>query len=288
MFISRIRAPFTKAEPVGQSYFSDIHLGCPEFQEGQLKSDLQEAADYGDRIIIGGDTFDAILPSDKKRYKPESVHPRLYGTSKILDDQVDWAEEIFAPFADHIDGFGLGNHETAVEKHHASDLSARLIRRVQSHVTDKKHRIHYLGYIGFLDYRFERGKQRSDCKVANNTRRLVVFYHHGAGGQAPITKGMIDFNRKQTWVNSDVIWLQHKHNNVADTGAMRLSCPMKGLEPVARPQVCFMTPSYMKTYGPGRGGYASDWGLSPTNNGYARLLIDLSGDSGIQRIRLVH
>jgi hypothetical protein len=284
MFITRKRLPFTLAEPTNIWFGSDFHIGASNVDYDFLQADLQEAADSDSRINIIGDVFDAILPKDHKRYKPEALHRRISMTSNVLDEAVDWGEEILAPFADRIDVIAEGNHESSSSKYHATSLIERLVRRLnQQHVTDENHVIRYGGYTGFIDYRFS---WDGDPDKGNN-RRLVVYYHHGGGGASPVTKGMIDFNRKATFIDSDVVVLGHKHNKISDTSAMRMSCPLQGEDPVTKQQVFVMCGAYMDTYQAGRGGYASDWGMAPQAKGGARLLVHF-GKSGIRRLQLVH
>ena len=285
MFITRKRLPFTTSEPSSIWFGADFHIGAANVDYDFLIADLQEAKDTNSRIIINGDVFDAILPKDSKRYKPEALHPRISQTSTVVDATVDWGEEILAPFADSIDVIGLGNHETSVEKWHSTDMVARLIRRLNDkHVTEEGHVIQPGGYTGFVDYRFS----WDGDPAKGNCRRLVIYYHHGGGGASPVTKGMIDFSRKANFVDSDVVVLGHKHNKISDTGAMRMSCPMQGGDPVTKQQVFVMTGAYMDTYQKGRGGYASDWGLAPQAKGGARLLVHFDGKNGIRRLQLVH
>lgn len=284
MFIIRKRLPYKVSEPTGVFFCADFHIGSSAVDYTFLIEELARAGEYGDRICIFGDTFDAIVPQDHKRYKPEALHQRVSMTSNVLDEQLDWAEEILRPHANLIDVIGLGNHEKSVEKYHGTDLTARLIRRLQRAVTSDGHIISYGGYTGFMDYRFSRISDGKHC----DTRRLVIYYHHGGGGSAPVTKGMIDFARKSSFIDSDVVVLGHKHNRIADTGAIKLSCPQHGDEPLMRQQIFVMCGSYMDTYKAGRGGYASDWGLAPQAKGGARLLIHFERKSGIKRMELVH
>lgn len=282
MFITRKRLPYRVAEPSGIWFGADFHIGAANVDYAWLASDLEEARENGDRICIFGDVFDAILPKDHKRFKPEALHARVRQSSTVLDEALDWAEEILSPYADLIDVIGLGNHESAVEKYHGTDMVARLIRRLQRYVTAEGHSIRYGGYTGFVDYRF------TYLPENRNTRRLVVYYHHGGGGAAPVTKGMIDFSRKASFIDADCVVLGHKHNKIADVGAMRLSCPMEGDEPATRQQVFVMTGSYMDTYQAGRGGYASDWGLAPQAKGGVRLLVHFGRKQGIRKLQVLH
>ena len=134
-------------------------------------------------------------------------------------------------------------------------------------------------------------------KRQNHGARFVLYYHHGSGGQAPVTKGMIDFHRKGNWVDSDIVWLGHKHNKITDTTPLRMRCPKLGPDPVLDQQVFVMTGGYLDTYSGqthddvmerGRqASYASDWGLPPQHKGGARVLVKFDKTSGIERIRVV-
>lgn len=282
MFITRKSLPFSVAKPSGIWFGADFHIGAFNVDYEWLANDLEEARENGDRICIFGDVFDCILPKDHKRFKPESLHPRVRQSSTVLDETLDWAEEIISPYADSIDVIGLGNHESAVEKYHGTDMIARLIRRLQRHVTVEGHTIRYGGYTGFVDYRFKKANKN------RNTRRVVIYYHHGGGGAAPVTKGMIDFSRKASFINADIVVLGHKHNKISDVGAMRLSCPMTGDTPITKQQVFVMTGAYMDTYCKGRGGYASDFGLAPQSKGGARVLVHFERNNGIKRLQVLH
>src|SRR5210317_2144984 len=146
MFITRKKLEFRQSEPASIWFGADFHIGAFNVDYDWLAADLEEAAEHDSRILIVGDVFDAILPKDAKRYKPEALHARIRQTSNVVDEAVDWAEEILKPYANLIDMIGLGNHESSVEKYHGTDMTARLIRRLQQHVTLEDHVIRYGGY----------------------------------------------------------------------------------------------------------------------------------------------
>lgn len=281
LFISRPAAlQWQPGQVQGITLMSDIHLGAANIDLPRVKRELAEARENGDRVLINGDVFDLILPSDHKRFMVDALHPRLRGKRDIINKVVDWGLEIFGPYADLIDMVGLGNHETAVEKHHSIDVVGMLVYRLQE-LAPKDHLVHYGGYTGFVDYRFRNSR---------DGRRLVIYYHHGSGGTSPITKGMIDFSRKNMFIDADVVWLGHKHHKIADTTPLRLRCPKNGNDPVTDQQVNVMTGSYMVSYAGQsqasvkkhgrRAPYSSDWGLPPQAPGGARLMVSFPTDGG--------
>jgi hypothetical protein len=261
----------------GIQLMSDLHIGAPQVNYKLIQRELENASKSGDRICINGDVFDAIIAGDHKRFTPDSIHPRLFGRKDTLNAAIEWGVELLGPYGQWIDMVGIGNHESAVEKYHAMDPVRILIYELSKLLPKehKKHVIHYGGYTGFVDYRIpESGKQAS---------RWVLYYHHGSGGASPVTKGMIDFNRKDTFVDADCIWMGHKHNRW-NASSEKISCPLASSKgPIVKVVRHVMTGSYMKTYVAQtqqslkkhgrRTSYAADAGLSPQGQGGARVIL---------------
>lgn len=272
---------------------SDLHIGANNVDHDWIKRELEDAREHGDRILLNGDIFDLILPVDHKRFQPDALHPRLRGRRDILNAALEWGAELLSPYTDLIDMIGIGNHETAVEKHHTMDVVLMLVDKLNSHAKDG-HVVHYGGYTGYVCYQLARTFRKSggpgDC------RRLVIYYHHGSGGSAPVTKGMIDLTRKAAWVDSDVIWLGHKHNRISDMSGLRLRCPQAGETPIVDQQVGVMTGAYMTNYSGQtqadvksrgrRAPYSADLGLAPQYKGGARLFVRLDRE-GRKVLRLL-
>lgn len=267
MRITRKRLPLPDdySVPLGFTLISDIHFGSSSFQPDLLKMDLERARAAGDRIAINGDVFDLILPSDRKRFDISSVDDRML-VSSMIDEQLELGIEHLAPYAHLIDMIGVGNHEQSAIKYHHTDLVSRLVNRLNRYHGGN---IVNGGWTGFLDYRAS--GEDSTGKISQ-TRRLVIFYHHGSGGASPITKGMIDFSRLRQWVDADVIWIGHKHNRIIDAGAMRMRCPIRGDEPKFDPVLCVMTGAYTSSYDSLVDDYAAQRAMAPQQGGGVRVL----------------
>ena len=279
------RRHYKAGDKIGFTLMSDPHIGARDNDYELIQHELDNARRNGDRVLINGDVFDMILPGDRKRFSPDVLHPSLQGRRDVLTAAVEMGAKILAPYADLIDMIGCGNHETAVEKYHSSDPVMMPIDKLYAALPkNSKHTIHYGGYMGFVDYRFSRSKVEDRI---GSTRRFVLFYWHGGGAGAPVTKGMIDFHRLQ-WVDADCIWMGHKHNRF--TAHIRhMECPRSGDAPVLKDIRQIMTGSYFNTYNGqsqksirdrGRlSNYAADAACAPQGKGGARVLLSLSADS---------
>lgn len=266
----------------GFTLMSDLHIGAPHVDYQRIQRDLKLAEENGDRVLFNGDMLDLILCKDMRRFAPDVLHPRLQGRPDIVNAAIDWAAELLGPYAHLIDMIGVGNHETAVEKYHNTDVTRMLIDRLQSGLPEKhkNHLIHYGGYTGFVDYRFR--YNRANATRPEKSQRLVIYYHHGGGGDAPVTRGIIDLYRKSSWVEADVIWEGHKHTRLG-LSSERYSCPMSGDQPRVSDVAQIRTGAYFKTYvGQSqeslrkhgrRSNWAADKGLTPQGIGGVRLTV---------------
>lgn len=199
-----------KAEPGVPSVrllMSDLHLMSPNCDRAAIFRDLDTARRVGARILVNGDVFDAIGPRDK-RYTPGTLDADKEGELDLLDVAVDDAFNVLAPYADLIDVIGIGNHEFAWLKYYHSDPVKALIRRLN----DKEvgGHVKHGGYTGFIVTEFH---VRVGGPPAIKLKHRLL-YHHGAGGDSPVTKGTIDMNRKGVNWEFDAYTFGHKHNRL--------------------------------------------------------------------------
>jgi len=233
-------AQYKVGDEVGIWLMSDLHIGGFHTQHQLIERELKQALERGWRVNINGDILDAIVAKDAKRFSPSCIAKRLRGRDDIVTAEIEWAYEILEPYAAIIDMIGEGNHDKAIRLHHGTDPVLEIVGMLNRHLveTGSEHRINYGAYRGFIDYRWRRAG-------GSGTRRVVIFYHHGSGGISQATKGIMNFWRLQTWVDSDVIWVGHTHNSLGDTTPVRVRCPLSGDTPAADPIKNVMTGSYL-------------------------------------------
>lgn len=217
--------------PLKLALFSDIHADSPEFD----KLSFDEHASYCIKdqryMLFGGDMFDAIIRTDHKR----AVNSLLEKGDNQLNIKLDKLYELLKPYQEQILFFGRGNHEESVLKYNGIDLLELLAKMLNAGC---EHKILVGNYANFLRFNFKDSRGRSAA-------HYDIFQHHGMGASAPVTKGMIDFNRIAKGVNADLIWCGHKHQAVIDA-----SDPIMYVAPngsvVLKNRQCIMTPSYQK------------------------------------------
>jgi len=204
--------PYKAGETFHIYLISDLHLGAEATDEKRIIKELDHAVKKNARININGDVFDGILPKDYLRYMPATIRKSLRGRDDLINATIDYGYNFILPYAKNIDVIGEGNHENAIRKHHNVDMLKLLIARLNQ---NEGVNIKQGGYCGFIVYRF-----CANVKRTGGTERYVIYYKHGTSSRAPVTKGVIDFNREAEVIDgADVIWLAHNHevNNLSAT-----------------------------------------------------------------------
>jgi hypothetical protein len=180
---------------------SDIHFGNPGQNKKQLKADFDEAMNLGATIMINGDWGEFITSKDVKRYHPGGDK---YNSDNAVNKTIDEAFTFFREYAKNIVFIGTGNHEVSVSKFHAFDPTQNLIFMLNKECgTDIQHG----QYSGFITLRYQHGDN-------SRTRTKILYYNHGQGMTAEVTKGTIDINRHMSTKLCDIIWLGHKHQKL--------------------------------------------------------------------------
>ena len=178
---------------------SDVHWDSPHCNRQLLKQHFDEAVSRGAGIISVGDWFDAMQGRDDRRHQKGDVRPEL-GVDDYLDQLVEQSAEWLGPYADHIVFLADGNHETSVRKKLETDLTGRLSRRIGAH---------RMGYSGFVQFRFEKIAP-AGTRGGRITKNM--YFHHGSGGGGPVTKGVIQTNRRAVYLpDADLVVSGHIH-----------------------------------------------------------------------------
>lgn len=211
--------------------FSDIHFDSPDCDRETLKKHLDSCKKDGRYILINGDLFDAIILGDRKR----AVAHLITNTDNQLNVKLNEIYEFLKPYQENILFIGRGNHEESVMKYNGLDIIEMLVTMLN---LGQEHKILYGNYANFLRFTF---KEKSNRREYN----YDIYAHHGAGGSAPATKGMLDFSALAKGINADLIWIGHKHNALIDYSAPVLHIDKNG-DVILKNRQCIETPSYQK------------------------------------------
>lgn len=176
-------------------FMADVHFDSPECDRKLLKRHLDRALAENASIAIFGDMFDAMGGKYDPRTNKGHIRPE-YQHENYFDLIVDDAVSFFEPYAHLIKFISHGNHEYSVTKRHEIDLIARFIK-------DSAFKADKGDYTGFIKFLFSRN--------GGGRRSKTMYYTHGAGGNSPVTRGVIKTNRRSVSIDADFFVAGHIH-----------------------------------------------------------------------------
>ncbi len=211
--------------------FSDIHFDSPDCDKETLKKHLDFCKKEGRYILIGGDLFDAILLRDGKR----ATNKLMESTDNQLNIKINNLVDFLLPYHENILFIGRGNHEESILKYSGLDMLEMVVQLLNS---KGKHQIQLGNYANFIRFNFINSNKRS-------VLHYDIFQNHGMGGNAPQTKGMLDFSKIAKGTMADLSWHGHKHNAIADYSDPIMYLDSRG-EVKMKNRQYIQTPSYQK------------------------------------------
>ncbi len=214
---------------------SDLHIGSPHVDHNAIVADLEKARRANARVLINGDVFDAVTAKDP-RFDLGTLHPGIARKKDLATSVVDMAKEILWPYRSHIDVIGIGNHEESWIKHGNFDPVRQLLASLNAEKDCKAGHGSFAGYIQSV-FRVDGYRQQSVHKL---------LYIHGSGGDSPVTKGTIDFNRKGRNFSFDCVTIGHRHNMFASVD--QIADVNSAGKYVERRQLCLQTSAYYSNY----------------------------------------
>lgn len=183
----------------------DAHHDNPHSDHEKQREDLQEAQRRGAGIIDVGDLFCAMGGrADPRRSRQGVTREEHVEAPDYFDSLVRHNAAFLRPFAHNIIGLGMGNHETSVRKNEQTDLTARLVERLN---TLEGTSICNAGYGCY----YAIGIELHGCKT---TSWLHVF--HGSGGGGMMSFDTLRVRRQSSFhPMADVLVCGHVHERWA-------------------------------------------------------------------------
>ena len=253
----------TASKPVDVLLISDAHWDNPQCIREKLEQDCREAIERDAPIISIGDFFCAMQGKFDKRSSKDSIRPE-HQHGDYLDRLVSTAADWHEPYKSHFAIHGLGNHETAIRKHHETDLIERLTSQVQA----RGGIVQPGGYGGWVRFKLI---------MAGKTFSSRLYYHHGFGGGGPVTQGVIDWSRYLMHAEADIYAAGHIHYANNQT-MMRAELTAAGQ--VQQRKITFVRCStYKDEYADGHGGFHVECGRGPRPIGGYWLTLKLQNGS---------
>jgi hypothetical protein len=175
---------------------ADAHHDNAHSDHGLQRRHLEQAKAAGAGIIDFGDLCCAMQGKWDKRADATALRPELQGKN-YLDDLVTYNAGFLRPYAANIVQISPGNHETAIQKHHQTDLTQRIAQELK---------VRFGTYAGWIGFRF----------TINQTKQktLWLYYNHGYGGGGAVTKGVIQSNRMAVYLpDATFVVSSHTHDH---------------------------------------------------------------------------
>lgn len=180
-------------------FISDVHFDSTKCDRELLTKHLDEARKRGAKVFVFGDWFDLMQGKYDPRGNYSDLRPE-YKSITYLDDVIEDSAKYLQEYKHQIVFIGRGNHETNIEKRlHTSPLD-----RLAAIHNQNGGNIVVGGYSGWLMCHIKSG----DSSKAMS----AVHFHHGYGGNAPRSKGVlgVDIDQMQ-FPDASVIVRGHTH-----------------------------------------------------------------------------
>jgi len=258
--VTTVDHDYSNGNNVGLMYLtSDLHIDSIYCNREAMLLDFEDAKNKNAMIFLFGDIFDAMQGRFDPRRSMDELRPE-YRRGDYYDFVVKDVANILGPYAKNIAMISPGNHETAVLKNASLSLIDRLIYTLNLEYGAGILQGGYGGWIRFLLHNGSNGMRTS----------VKLKYHHGFGGDAPVTRGVIHTNRQNVYIkNADIIVNGHNHN------AYYVPIVTESISGNGR--VVFetthhiRTPGYKQEYGDGSKGWAIEKGMVPKPIGGAMV-----------------
>jgi len=259
---------------------SDQHHDAIDCNRKFEKEHLDLALERQAYIISAGDTFDMMQGryDPRKSYagmRPEYLHQMITeGNEAYFDIVVNDAIEFYKPYAHLFTVFGRGNHDTTVENHNGISPINNLVFGLNNTI-NTSHRIQAGGYGGWVKFNFATGGGKS------NRTSIRLKYFHGSGGDAPVTRGMIQTNRQAVSLpDADIVLNGHNHQSYLTSIARER---LNNASAISFDVVDYVrTPGYSQGFGDGHSGYSAEK-LSPKPIGGVWMRLFSNNGREIQR-----
>ena len=193
------KEPVGVGKPVRMLLQFDEHWDNPHSDQELIKKHMQQAVDEGAPIIKGGDQLCLMQGRYDPRRARNDIRPE-HDAPNYIDKIVEGYAEFNEFAAPNIAFMGRGNHELSILRHLETDVIERVGERLRaagsSVVTG--------GIGGWIIVKIHITKTQFVT--------VPVYYTHGTGGGGPVTKGVIQTNRRAVYLpDAQVIISGHIH-----------------------------------------------------------------------------
>ncbi len=230
---------------------SDRHWDNPHSDQALQKRHLDQAKEHAAPVLDMGDFFCAMQGKYDKRSSKGDVRPE-HQHGNYLDRLVDTAAEAFQPYAGNMVMIASGNHEESIATKHETNLIERLVSQLNA---GGNATVAHGGFAGWVFFRFR--------PTAGGPQRTIrLHYDHGYGGGGPVTRDVIQTNRRAVYLpDADIVVSGHTHDQWS-VPISRARVSPQGV-PFLDEQLHLKLPTYKEEYTDGFGGWHARRGAPP-------------------------
>jgi len=249
------RHEVSSMDTVHTLHISDIHFDSLHCDVELLKKHLDEIKRKNGHVYIYGDVFDVMGCYGDPRSKFQDVNPKYFDRGEYLNLVVEDAVNFFTPYVKNIRMISEGNHESEIRKRRDVDILSWFVRSLN----DQGGNIAKGFYSGWNELIFE-----------NNTKTsaLLTHYHHGKGGNAKRSKGILNA-QLDTMENPDCdfVFRGHTHQKFHDPSNVKYRVNLTNKKISKKTTHYVQTGSYKDGTGMGIGGWEVQKGFMPSRLG---------------------
>lgn len=238
-------------------FCSDIHLDSIGCKRDILKQHFDEIKNANGLIFIFGDLLDVMGSYGDRRLQREDIDPQFIQHGRTYLDLVcEYAIEFLRPYAQNIALISYGNHEKTINKFHDHDILRRIVWTLNM---EQGVNIYLGAYSGFVMLRMKGG--------GGSSQVCTIHYHHGFGGNAKRSKGMLDVQIEvMKYPDADILVRGHTHQKWFDPSTTRMRVTRSGK--IYKDKVKYIqSGSYVDGIGEGKSGWPVEKNFNPTDIG---------------------
>jgi UDP-2,3-diacylglucosamine pyrophosphatase LpxH len=198
--VATIRTSVSREQDQWFLLTADWHWDNPKCDRQLLEKHLKQAKERNAGVLVFGDTFCLMQGRYDGRRVKGDIRPE-HNNATYLDSVVDTFTEWIEPYNANMTMVTYGNHETSIIKNIETDVLQRVSARTKIPLGK------YDGWLRFI----VQPKTANDGR-AGTANSVNLYYHHGSGGGGVVTKGVIQTNRRNAYIDgADIIVSGHVH-----------------------------------------------------------------------------
>lgn len=233
----------------------DAHHDNPHSDHEKEREDLEEAVRRDAIILDVGDLFCAMGGrADPRRSRKDSTRKEHQDADDYFDSLVRHAADFYSPYAHRFAMIAHGNHETAILKNQETDLTQRLVERLNAKTGSRIEAGKYGGEVYF--------------HLRQSVGRVSTFwltYFHGSGGGGMMSFDALRVRRQSSWnPAASVVVCGHVHERWALEIVRKIPYAHRRSFGVRlESQWHIRTGTYKEEYGNGQSGFHVEKGAPP-------------------------